>query len=207
MHNGMRKNVHRKVMRTYQDTWNHRCKILFCCMGRSDQYQVIVSSLVLWTLGPSPINDIVLFVFFLLVIHKKRIRFPRSPDCWRIFFVIWILCQQTSLQALFFLESSRRNFKKHSSHRSCCCFCTVLAFNNSRLISTKDSRGKSTLKKNKKKEMNKEQMERFLSFRTKMIFTSSFRECPWLLGLALYHSANRTNWKPSNVRPITWNSP
>ncbi|EFX72758.1 hypothetical protein DAPPUDRAFT_58603 [Daphnia pulex] len=29
----------RKVMRTYQDTWNHRCKILFCCMGRSDQYQ------------------------------------------------------------------------------------------------------------------------------------------------------------------------
>lgn len=27
-------------MRTYQDTWNHRCKILFCCMGRSDQYQV-----------------------------------------------------------------------------------------------------------------------------------------------------------------------
>ena len=27
-------------MRTYQDTWNHRCKILFCCMGRSDQYKV-----------------------------------------------------------------------------------------------------------------------------------------------------------------------
>lgn len=29
----------RKVMRTYQDTWNHRCKILFCCMSRSDQYK------------------------------------------------------------------------------------------------------------------------------------------------------------------------
>lgn len=31
-------------MRTYQDTWNHRCKILFCCMGRSDQYKVCLMS-------------------------------------------------------------------------------------------------------------------------------------------------------------------
>lgn len=27
----------RKVMRAYQDSWNQRCKFLFCCMGSSDR--------------------------------------------------------------------------------------------------------------------------------------------------------------------------
>ncbi|CAG9802490.1 unnamed protein product [Chironomus riparius] len=27
----------RKVMRAYQDSWNQRCRILFCCMGSSDR--------------------------------------------------------------------------------------------------------------------------------------------------------------------------
>lgn len=27
----------RKVMRAYQDSWNQRCKLLFCCMGSSDR--------------------------------------------------------------------------------------------------------------------------------------------------------------------------
>ncbi|XP_067000117.1 diacylglycerol lipase-alpha [Anabrus simplex] len=27
----------RKVIRAYQDSWNHRCKLLFCCMGNSDR--------------------------------------------------------------------------------------------------------------------------------------------------------------------------
>ena len=41
--------VSRKVMRTYQDTWNHRCKILFCCMGRSDQYKVCLHNINTYT--------------------------------------------------------------------------------------------------------------------------------------------------------------
>ncbi|XP_063850553.1 diacylglycerol lipase-alpha-like isoform X2 [Scylla paramamosain] len=27
---------HRKVLRAYQDSWDHRCRLLFCCMGKSD---------------------------------------------------------------------------------------------------------------------------------------------------------------------------
>lgn len=27
----------RKVMRAYQDSWNQRCRFLFCCMGSSDR--------------------------------------------------------------------------------------------------------------------------------------------------------------------------
>ena len=27
----------RKVMRAYQNSWDHRCRILFCCMGSSDR--------------------------------------------------------------------------------------------------------------------------------------------------------------------------
>lgn len=27
----------RKVLRAYQDSWNQRCKFLFCCMGSSDR--------------------------------------------------------------------------------------------------------------------------------------------------------------------------
>ncbi|XP_046980433.1 diacylglycerol lipase-alpha [Schistocerca americana] len=27
----------RKVIRAYQDSWNHRCRLLFCCMGNSDR--------------------------------------------------------------------------------------------------------------------------------------------------------------------------
>ncbi|XP_042232352.1 diacylglycerol lipase-alpha-like [Homarus americanus] len=26
----------RKVLRAYQDSWDHRCRLLFCCMGKSD---------------------------------------------------------------------------------------------------------------------------------------------------------------------------
>ncbi|GFT65747.1 sn1-specific diacylglycerol lipase alpha [Nephila pilipes] len=28
---------HRKAMREYQDSWNRRCRLLFCCIGHSDQ--------------------------------------------------------------------------------------------------------------------------------------------------------------------------
>ncbi|GIY47927.1 diacylglycerol lipase-alpha [Caerostris extrusa] len=28
---------HRKAMREYQDSWNRRCRILFCCLGYNDQ--------------------------------------------------------------------------------------------------------------------------------------------------------------------------
>jgi hypothetical protein len=27
----------RKVIRAYQDSWDHRCRLLFCCMGNSDR--------------------------------------------------------------------------------------------------------------------------------------------------------------------------
>lgn len=27
----------RKVIRAYQDSWNHRCRVLFCCIGTSDR--------------------------------------------------------------------------------------------------------------------------------------------------------------------------
>lgn len=27
----------RKVIRAYQDSWNHRCRLLFCCIGSSDR--------------------------------------------------------------------------------------------------------------------------------------------------------------------------
>lgn len=27
---------HRKVLRAYQDSWDHRCRLLFCCMGNKD---------------------------------------------------------------------------------------------------------------------------------------------------------------------------
>ncbi|RWS12438.1 sn1-specific diacylglycerol lipase alpha-like isoform X5 [Dinothrombium tinctorium] len=30
---------HRKAMRAYQDSWNRRCKLLFCCVGKSDRHQ------------------------------------------------------------------------------------------------------------------------------------------------------------------------
>lgn len=29
--------LHRKVIRAYQDSWDHRCRLLFCCMGSSEQ--------------------------------------------------------------------------------------------------------------------------------------------------------------------------
>lgn len=28
--------IHRKVIRAYQDSWDHRCRLLFCCMGTSE---------------------------------------------------------------------------------------------------------------------------------------------------------------------------
>ncbi|KAK3855217.1 hypothetical protein Pcinc_038364, partial [Petrolisthes cinctipes] len=28
---------HRKVLRAYQDKWDHRCRLFFCCMGKSDE--------------------------------------------------------------------------------------------------------------------------------------------------------------------------
>lgn len=28
---------YRKVMRAYQDSWDHRCRLLFCCMGGTDR--------------------------------------------------------------------------------------------------------------------------------------------------------------------------
>lgn len=28
---------YRKVMRAYQDSWDHRCRLLFCCMGGADR--------------------------------------------------------------------------------------------------------------------------------------------------------------------------
>ncbi|XP_076304469.1 inactivation no afterpotential E isoform X2 [Tachypleus tridentatus] len=30
---------HRKAMREYQDSWNRRCRLLFCCIGRTDRHQ------------------------------------------------------------------------------------------------------------------------------------------------------------------------
>jgi len=48
--------LNRKVMRTYQDTWNHRCKFLFCCMSRSDQYQVCLFHFI--RKSDSPLNII-----------------------------------------------------------------------------------------------------------------------------------------------------
>lgn len=27
----------RKVIRAYQDSWDHRCRLLFCCMGTSER--------------------------------------------------------------------------------------------------------------------------------------------------------------------------
>lgn len=27
----------RKVIRAYQDSWDHRCRLLFCCMGSSER--------------------------------------------------------------------------------------------------------------------------------------------------------------------------
>lgn len=33
----------RKVLRAYQDSWNHRCRLLFCCMGNSDRNRVSFS--------------------------------------------------------------------------------------------------------------------------------------------------------------------
>ncbi|XP_022246378.1 sn1-specific diacylglycerol lipase alpha-like isoform X2 [Limulus polyphemus] len=30
---------HRKATREYQDSWNRRCRLLFCCMGRTDRHQ------------------------------------------------------------------------------------------------------------------------------------------------------------------------
>ncbi|XP_015785894.1 sn1-specific diacylglycerol lipase alpha isoform X2 [Tetranychus urticae] len=30
---------HRKAMRQYQDSWNRRCELLFCCLGKSDRRQ------------------------------------------------------------------------------------------------------------------------------------------------------------------------
>lgn len=31
---------HRKVVRAYQESWNTRCRMLFCCMGRTDRNRV-----------------------------------------------------------------------------------------------------------------------------------------------------------------------
>lgn len=30
----------RKVIRAYQDSWDNRCRLLFCCMGNSDRSRV-----------------------------------------------------------------------------------------------------------------------------------------------------------------------
>lgn len=30
----------RKVIRAYQDSWDNRCRLLFCCMGNSDRNRV-----------------------------------------------------------------------------------------------------------------------------------------------------------------------
>ncbi|KAF8791182.1 Sn1-specific diacylglycerol lipase alpha like protein [Argiope bruennichi] len=32
---------HRKAMREYQDSWNRRCRLLFCCIGHSDQQRYV----------------------------------------------------------------------------------------------------------------------------------------------------------------------
>jgi hypothetical protein len=33
-------NSFRKVIRAYQDSWDNRCRILFCCIGKSDRNRV-----------------------------------------------------------------------------------------------------------------------------------------------------------------------
>lgn len=29
--------IYRKVIRAYQDSWDHRCRLMFCCMGTSER--------------------------------------------------------------------------------------------------------------------------------------------------------------------------
>lgn len=49
----------RKVIRAYQDSWDNRCRILFCCMGNSDRSRVRISifSSAEWTFRFIPLRQ------------------------------------------------------------------------------------------------------------------------------------------------------